>query len=176
MKKNLTHGAWQGPSMRQCMYYKGHEMLKKARKFKMVTRTFWTDGITMTNTSNLCKILGGLRNVSFNTMKSHRKTILTLQQDRKEIGTRNHGNFHWMQKVFRDLWISAVTLKRRSRHSKDWSMNTQRSLEVETKKQQVRHRRDQQFGGVDEYGYRLEASTGWRYCPFSITHSSSSSS
>ena len=32
IEKNPTHGARHGPSMRQCMYYKAHEMLKKARK------------------------------------------------------------------------------------------------------------------------------------------------
>ena len=41
--------------------------------------------------------------------------------------------------------------------------------------QQVRQKRDQQFEGLDEYDYRLEASTGWRYYPSSTTHSSSSS-
>ena len=32
--RNPTHGARHGLSMRQCMYYKAHEMLKKARKHK----------------------------------------------------------------------------------------------------------------------------------------------
>ena len=34
IKKNPTHGAWRGPSMRQCMNYKAHDMLKRARKHK----------------------------------------------------------------------------------------------------------------------------------------------
>ena len=34
IKKNSTHGARHGSSMRQCMYHKAHEMLKKARKHK----------------------------------------------------------------------------------------------------------------------------------------------
>ena len=34
---------------------------------KMVTRTFWTDGIRMTKTANLCQMLDGLRNRSFKT-------------------------------------------------------------------------------------------------------------
>ena len=42
--------------------------------------------------------------------------------------------------------------------------------------QQVRQRRDQQFEGLEEHAYRLDASTGWRYHSSSTTHSSSSSS
>ena len=41
--------------------------------------------------------------------------------------------------------------------------------------QPVRQRRDQQFEGLEEYDYRHEASTGWRYYSSSTTHSSSSS-
>ena len=42
--------------------------------------------------------------------------------------------------------------------------------------QQVRQRLDQQFEGLEEYDYLLEARTGWRYYPSSrTTHSSSSS-
>ena len=44
----------------------------------------------MTSTASLCQILDGLRNVSFNTMESHWKTIPTLQHNKKEVGTRNH--------------------------------------------------------------------------------------
>ena len=32
IKNNPTHSARHGPSMRQCMYYKAHDMLRKARK------------------------------------------------------------------------------------------------------------------------------------------------
>ena len=34
IKKNPTHGARRGPSMRQCMYYKAHDTLRKARLHK----------------------------------------------------------------------------------------------------------------------------------------------
>ena len=33
-KKNLTHAARHGPSMRQTMYHTAHDMLRKARKHK----------------------------------------------------------------------------------------------------------------------------------------------
>ena len=53
-----------------------------------------------------------------------------------------------MQKVFGDHWVSASTLKRRSKHAEDCIMITQRSLDVETilsPEQQVRQMRDQQL-------------------------------
>ena len=67
-----------------------------------------------------------------NMMKSHWKTISTLQHNKKEVGTQNPGNFHWTQKVFKDHWISAVTSKWWSKHAKNCVTNVQRSLEVET--------------------------------------------
>ena len=58
-KKNPTHGARHGPSVRQCMYCKAHDMLEKARKHKKVgiVELFWKDGTRMTNTASLCQIL-----------------------------------------------------------------------------------------------------------------------
>ena len=43
-----------------------------------------------------------------------------------------------------------------------------------TPEQQVRQRRNQQFEGLEEHAYRLDASIGRRYYPSSTTHSSSS--
>ena len=79
INKNPTHGATHGTSVRQCMCYKAHEMVKEVRKHKsvVVTKTFWTDGTMMTDTASLCQILGGLRHRSFNTMKSQWKTFPT---------------------------------------------------------------------------------------------------
>ena len=34
IKKNPTHSARYGPSIRQCKYYKAHDTLRKARKLK----------------------------------------------------------------------------------------------------------------------------------------------
>ena len=34
IKKNPTHGGRHGPSMRQCMYHKAQDMLRKANKHK----------------------------------------------------------------------------------------------------------------------------------------------
>ena len=146
----------------------------------VVTKTFWTDGATMTNTASLCQMLGGLRNRSFNTMKSHRKTIPALQQNKKEVGTRKRGNFHWMQKVDGDHWISAGTVKEAKQTCKilyhEYTAITGSGNKSIPPEQQVRQRRDQLFEGLHEDDYRPEASKGWRYFPSSTTHSSSSSS
>ena len=64
----------------------------KAQKM-VVTGTFWTDGLMMTNTASLCQILGGRRKRSFNTMISHRKTVLTWLRGKKEVEERSHGTF-----------------------------------------------------------------------------------
>ena len=112
IKKNPTHGARHGTSVRQCMYYKAWYAEEKPASTKVViTTTFWTDGTMMTNTASLCQILGGLRNRSFNTMTSHWKTTPTWLHGKEEVGTRSHGQFLWMHKVFKGHWISAVTLK-----------------------------------------------------------------
>ena len=87
-QKNLTHGARHGPPMRQCMYYKAHDMLWKARKHKSGGK----DGTRMTNTASLCQMLSGLRNRSFNMMQSHWEIIPTWLHGKKEVGTENPGN------------------------------------------------------------------------------------
>ena len=58
--------------------------------------------------------------------------FLHWRQKKKEVGTRIHGNSHWTQKVYKDHWISAVTLRMRSRHAKDCTVCMQQSLEMET--------------------------------------------
>ena len=80
--------------LRQCMYCKVHEMLKKARKHKKaeVTKTFWTDGTKMVNAASLCQMLGGLENRSFKTMNIALEDH-SYVATRQEVGTRNHGNF-----------------------------------------------------------------------------------
>ena len=94
IKKKRTHDARHGLSMRQCMYYKAHDMLRKARKHKRgVTKPFWKDGTMMTNTASLCRILGGLKNRSFNMMQSHWKIIPAWLDGKKEVGTENPGTF-----------------------------------------------------------------------------------
>ena len=95
VKKNATHGARHGPSMRQCMYYKAHEMLKKARKHKHGYRNIldrWNKD------DKYCKSLSGIGCTEERIIQhdeiAFECTIPTLQQNKKEVGSRNHGNFH----------------------------------------------------------------------------------
>ena len=58
------------------------------------TKPFWKDGTMLTNTVSLCQMLVALRNRSFNTMKSQRKTIPAspARQERSRNG-KKPGNF-----------------------------------------------------------------------------------
>ena len=86
---------------------------RKQESIKMVTGTFWTDGIKMTNTASLCQILGGLeeRTIQYDeTALEEHSSYMT----RKKSERANPGTFLCLQKVFKGHWISAVTLKTRS--------------------------------------------------------------
>ena len=66
IKENPTHGARHSTSMRQCTYYKAHEMLKKAPKHKSGGYENTLDRWHIDDTAKPCQILGALRNRSFN--------------------------------------------------------------------------------------------------------------
>ena len=130
VKQNPTHGARHGTPMRQCMYYKAHAMLKTARKhrsggYEHILDRWHTDD----------KHRKSLSDIGWTEEQIIQYDEIALEDhfyDKKEVGTRCHGNCLWMQKVFKDHWISAVTLKKWSKHAKYCSKNTQRSLEVGT--------------------------------------------
>ena len=146
------------------------KILKKAQKqeYKTILERWFYDGKYRKSVSDI----GGMSKVWLQCDKIALEDH-TYTATREEVGT------NWTQTVYKDHWISAVTSKMRSKLARDCTMSIQQSLEVEktiSPEQQVRQRRDQQFEGLDEYDYRLEASAGWRYYPSSTTHSSSSSS
>ena len=105
----------------------------------------------MTNTSSLCQILGGLRKASFNTMKSHEKTIPTEQQDKKSE-REMMGTFIECRRFSRTIESAQQTCKRLYH---EYTANTGSGNKPITPEQQVRRRRDQQFEGLEEYKYRL---------------------
>ena len=74
---------------------------KPASTKVVFTKPFWKDGTMMTSTVSLCQILGGMRNGSFNVMKSHWKIIPTWPHGKKEVGTRYHGTFLCQKTVWR---------------------------------------------------------------------------
>ena len=151
--------------MRQCMYYEAHEMLKKAHKHDY--KTFWTDGIKMINTANLCPILGGIRKVKI----QYDKIAL---EDHSCIATRSRNEKSWkfsLNAGVQGPLNQRSGFKQAKQTCKRITGSGNKPIPTE---QQVRQRRDQQ--GLEEHAYRLDASPGWRYYLFSTTHSSSSSS
>ena len=94
LTKSPFHGARHGPSVRKTMYYKAHDVLRKARNNKNgncdIILERWS---RMTNTESLCQILGGLRNISFNVTQLRWKIIPTWLQGKKEVGTKNPEKF-----------------------------------------------------------------------------------
>ena len=130
----------------------------------------------MTSTANLCQILGGLRNVSFRTMKSHWKTTPTLRRRRNEKSEKLSLN----AEGFPGLWNQRSDFKQAKQTCKilyhEHTAITGRGKKPFPAEQQVRQKRNEQFEGCEEHAYRLDASTGCRYHPSSTKHSSASSS
>ena len=136
---------------------------------KVVTKTFCTDGTMMTNTASLCQILGGLRNRSFNTMKSQWKTIPSWPHGKKDVGTRNPGQILWMQKVFKGHWLSRSEAKMQNKvwrtYSNHWRWKQTSSSWASGN------------GLINNLNALKNTITdsGWRHCLSSTTHSYSSS-
>ena len=95
------------------------------------------------NTASLCQILDGLRNRSFNTMKSWK---LSLNAERTPGPLNQCSDFQEAKQTCKRLYheFTAIT------------GIGNKSIPPE---QQIRQRLDQQFDGLEEYNYRLEAST-----------------
>ena len=94
VKKNTTHGARHGPSVRQCMYYKAHDMLRKARKhknggYKTFLERWHDDDKCRKSLSDI----GWTEEQIIQQMQSHWKIILTWPHGKKELGTENPGTF-----------------------------------------------------------------------------------
>ena len=137
-----------------------------ARTKVVVTKPFWKDGTMMSNTVSLCQISGGQRNRSFKMMQLHWKIIPTWL----------HG-----QKSERQILEKFFECRRYSRTIESARMtNIQKSMEKETN-QSLLHNKSgngliNNLKAFQEYDYRLEPRTGWRFHPSSrTTHSSSSS-
>ena len=140
IEKNPTHGGRHGPTMRQHMHNKAHEMLNKAQKHKYQTllgKWYDDDKIPQVFVYNL------------------------LELSKNAEGVQGPLN---QRSVFKD----AKQTSKRLYH--DYTVITG------PPEHQVPPMRDQQFEGHDENEFWLDASTRWRYCPSSTTHSSSSSS
>ena len=81
--------------------------------------------------------------------------------------------------VFKDHWINAVSLQKRSKNAEDCLTNTSKKTGEGNRPippaQQTRQRREQQFEGLDDDKYTVDPRTGWRFYPSSRPTPSSSS-
>ena len=142
IKKNPTHGARHGPSMRQHMCYKAHEMLKKARMQKMVvTKTFWTDGTTMTNTASFCQILGGLRIA----LEDHSYVATQQQRSRNEKSWKLSLNTEGIQGPVKQRSDFKEEVQTCTRLYHEYTAITGSRNKLIPPGQQVRQRLDEQF-------------------------------
>ena len=117
----------------------------------------------MTNSASLCQTLGGLRNRSFNTMKSILEDLsfVAAQQERswKEKSWTLSLNAEGFQEPLNqrsDFQEAKQTSKRLYHESTAVTGSGTKPIPPEL---QVRQRLDQQFEGLEEYDHRLEAST-----------------
>ena len=90
------------PSGNECTTRPRRCCMKLANPSMVVPKPFGKDGTRMTDTANLCQILGGLRSRLFRKTNLHWRTTLFWQQDRKELETRKIGYSLKIKKVFRD--------------------------------------------------------------------------
>ena len=180
IKKNPTHGARHGPSMRECMYSKAHDMLRKARKHKS----------------------GGHETIleRWNNDGKYRKSL-------SDVGSPEEGIIQYYEIALED-YSNTATREERSLHENSWKLSSnaegangplnqrddfkdgqetcKRLYHEHTAitgcgytpippQQQVRQSPNQQFEGHDEKSYRVDSS-GWTYYVPATTHSSSSPS
>ena len=81
IKKNPTHGARQGPSMRQCMCCKAHDMLRKAQKNKSGG---YKNHKKTISTGVICLKLGGMKKLSWPTIDRIRGPLLHCDERGKK--------------------------------------------------------------------------------------------
>ena len=160
--------------MRQCMHYKAQEMLKKARKptngyRNILDRWFYDD-----------KHRKSLPDIGWTEEGSIQYDIIALEDHSytatKEEGSRNEKswtlslNAEGVQEPLNQRSDSKEAKQTCTRLYHEYTAIAGSGNKPVPPERQVRQRRDQQLEGLDEYDYRLEASTGWRYFPSSTTH------
>ena len=142
----------------------------------VVTKTFWTDGIKLTNTANLCQILEQIIQYDEIALEDHSYIATRLERSRNENSWKLSLNAEGIQGPLNqrsDFKQAKQTCKRLYQEHTAITGDGNKPIPP---KQQVRQSRDQQFEGLEEYDYRLGPRTGWRFYPSSrTTHSSSSS-
>ena len=152
---------------------------KPASTKVVVTKPFWKDGMTMTNTANLCQMLGWTEEGVFQFNE-------IALEDYSSTATREERSLHensW--KLSSNAEGANGPLNQRD-DFKDGQETCKRLYHEHTAitgcgytpippQQQVRQSPNQQFEGHDEKSYRVDSS-GWTYYVPATTHSSSSPS
>ena len=175
IRKNPSHGARHGPTVRQKIYHKSTRHAEESSQAQkvVVAEPFWKDGTMMTNTASLCQILGGLRNRSFNMTQSHWKVIPTWLQERSRWNISL--NAEGFQGPLNQRGECTEAKQKRRRLCDEYVERTGEGNRPIPPAQQTRQRREQQFEGLDEDKYTVDLRTGWRFYPSSRPTPSSSS-
>ena len=168
------------------MYYKAKEMLQKARRPK-----HRGDKTILERWHNDDKYHESLSKIGWTEeqiIQYDELALITpiLQQEGKEIEMRKVEYSSWIKNVLKDQWINDMISLKQNEKWNDWMMNMWKRLQKEIPPthpvQPSRQRRHQQFEGLEECNYQVDAQTGWKTCPSKSqgnlsrnpTHSSSS--
>ena len=142
IKKTPSHGARHGPSVRQTMLFKAHDMLRKGpQQQKLVTvKLFWKDGAKTTNTESLCQVLGGqIKQYDAIALEDHSYVSPTEERSRIKKSWTFSLNREGIQGPMnqRPDFIEA-----KHKMQKDFMKNTQRELVKETDRSILRSKSD----------------------------------
>ena len=95
IERNHTSGAKRGPTMRQCMYCKGHEVVKKAHKYeyKTVLGRRYNDDKYRKSLTDIGRNEEGRMQYDKIALEDH-----SYIPTKEEVGTRIHGNPHCIER------------------------------------------------------------------------------
>ena len=160
IQRNLTLGAKHGASVRQQMYHKANEMLQKARQTKngghnTISKNEWTEE----------------QIIQFDelALEDHSYFATREERDRNEkswvLKLNEEGDQGPMNQRFDFVEAKREMKRLHDEHVKETSEgNTPIHLV-----QRSRQRRHQQFEGLGESNYQVDAQTGWRGLFFEVT-------
>ena len=168
IKKNPpTHGARHGTSMRQCVYHKAHDMLRKARKHKSgghktILDRWHTDDKYSKSLSEIGWTEEQIIQDDEFALQDHSYVATWQERSRNEKSWKISLNAEGIQGPLNqrsDFKVAKETMKRLY---DEHAAITRGGDKPVPPGQQVRQRLGQKFEGFEEYNYRLEARAGWR--------------
>ena len=177
--QDVSHGARHGPTERQRIQCKAHNMLKKDAEERVQHHIGKIPKKILSIEIHGLK-LDGMRTSYLHTTKSQKVTNPTMRREEKEAGTKTRQNSNSKPRLHMDHWIREMTTRRRRRHATGCTRSMQQVQDAATHQFIHNNKYDkwsnQQFKGYEEDSYRLDSS-GWRYyVPATMNSSPSSSS